>query len=196
MRYLEIRHGDRLFQSKAVYDFIFPGILAISTCILCYVLGIGFDIFSNEEFIKKITDLLTLMIVFYLAALAAVATFDRKGIDDPLRGGDAKLRLLDHTQNKIVVKILSYRQFISYLFGFLSFSSLCIYTFIIMMTMIWPEIKKSICNFPHIVFLTHHIFEPTISLLLAFGLWQLLITSMLGIYFLTERIQSLNDPHN
>jgi hypothetical protein len=130
IRYLGIKHGSSLFQSKAVYDFILPAALAILTCSAFAWLGIGFRILSNGEILKKITDLLTLMIVFYLAALAAVATFDRKGIDDPLKGGDATLRILNHSSDTFVVKKLTYRQFISYLFGYLSFLSLIMCTYL------------------------------------------------------------------
>lgn len=196
MRYLYIRHGDRIFQSKIVYDFILPVTLTLMTCSFFAWLDFGFDIFSNEDFVKKLTDLLTLMIVFYLAALAAVATFDRRGIDEPLRGGDATLKMLNHTTNTYVVKKLTYRQFISYLFGYLSFLSLIIYVFIMLTTLAWPALKTHYCHNDAIMYIVTTIINPAMCCLLSFGLWQLIVTSLLGIYFLTERIQSLNDAEN
>jgi hypothetical protein len=196
MKYLYIRHGDRLLQSKAVIDFIMPGICALVMCILFLWLDVRLAIFAHEEFIKRLTDLLALLIAFYMAALAAVATFERKGIDDPLKGGDATLRVLHHDTNTYSQKALSYRQFISYLFGYLSFICLCLYIFISVVSLGWPALEKHyICN-AVITDILVNIVDPVIFFLVIFFVWQLTFTSLLGIYFLTERIQSLNDPEN
>ncbi len=73
LNYLRIRHGDTLFRSKAVYDFVFPIIFTGLTCGVFAWLGVSLAIFMHEELVKRLTDLLALMIVFYLAALAARA---------------------------------------------------------------------------------------------------------------------------
>ena len=96
IKYLRIRHGDSLLRSKRVYDFVLPGIFSACTCGTFWILGFRLSVFDHNELVKRILDLLALMIVFYVAALAAVATFERKGIDNPLRGGDAVLRVRNH----------------------------------------------------------------------------------------------------
>jgi hypothetical protein len=196
MKYLDIRHGESLLQSKKVYDFILPTIGALATCVILEWLDIRLAVFAHEEFIKKLTDLLALMIAFYMAALAAVATFERKGIDDPLKGGDATLRVLNHDTNKYVIKALSYRQFISYLFGYLSFLCLCLYITIAAILLVWPDLEKHFASSPTVSGILTNVADPVIFFLVIFFVWQLTFTSLLGIYFLTERIQSLNDPEN
>jgi len=195
INYLRIRHGDTLFRSKAVYDFVLPIILTLVTCVIFWWLGISQRIFDHKDLVKQLTDLLALMIVFYMAALAAVATFDRKGIDDPLKGGDALLRARHHDTGEAIDRKLSYRQFISYLFGYLSFLSLCLYIFIIVFALAWPVFEKHFAG-TRIEWYLESIADPAIFAVTFFAVWQLVITSLLGIYFLTERIQSLyEDSH-
>ncbi len=189
INYLRIRHGDRWFRSKKVYDFVFPIILTALTCGVFWLVGISLRVFDHEELIKRLTDLLALMIVFYMAALAAVATFDREGIDTPLKGGDALLKTRHHDTSEIVDRALTYRQFISYLFGYLSFLSLLLYIFIIVFGVGWPKFESYFTGRFH-SFL-ECVVDPIIFAATFFAVWQLVITSLLGIYFLTERIQSL-----
>jgi len=121
VRYLRIKHGDGVFHSKIAYDFLFPAILAVVTLAAFMWLDLSLSLTAHPELVKKITDLLTLMIVFYMAALAAVATFDREGIDNPLPDNDATLWVQNPDGGAWENKVLSYRKFISYLFGYLSF---------------------------------------------------------------------------
>src|SRR5665213_3486540 len=89
--YLRISHGPSLFQSKMVFDFVLPVLMTIATVAVCVWLGIPLAIFKHTAIVGRLQELLALMIVFYMAALAAVATYDREGIDDPLKGSDATL---------------------------------------------------------------------------------------------------------
>src|ERR1700692_889659 len=91
LNYLRIKHGYGIWHSKRVYDIVLPTAFAVITLFAFVILGITLSVFDHEELVKRILDLLGLMIVFYMAALAAVATFDRDGIDAPLKGGDAVL---------------------------------------------------------------------------------------------------------
>ena len=177
-------------------DFVLPFVLSALTCGAFYWLGIALAPFTHPEMLKRLTDLLALMIVFYMAALAAVATFERKGIDKGLKGEDAILFVRHHDGGHFVKKKLSYRQFISYLFGFLSFLSLNLYIFIVLISVAWPKLEKHFESHQHIIWVLKNVADPFTFFVLFFFVWQLIITSLLGIYFLTERIQTLNDPEN
>lgn len=196
VNYLRIRHGNSLFHSKRVYDFVFPLIFTAATCAIFNWLHLRLSVFENAELTKRVLDLLALMIVFYMAALAAVATFERKGIDAALKGGDAILFVRNHDGGAYVEKKLTYRQFISYLFGYLSFLSLCLYVVIIMLAVIWPELETHYKTHQRAHFILSYIANPAVFFLIVFAIWQLTFTSLLGIYFLTERIQTLNDSES
>jgi hypothetical protein len=192
MNYLRIRHGDDLFHSKAVYDFVLPAALSLATLGVFAALGTKISIFSNSELIKRVMDLLALMIAFYMAALAAVSTFDRKGIDAPLPDEDALLKKRQ-PDGRFADVALSYRQFISYCFGYLSFLSLCLYMFMIITSFVWEDIVKIFDTSSVLKSAFDYVVQPSIFLFTFFFIWQLMITSLLGIYFLTERIQTLNN---
>lgn len=191
--YLRIKHGRGFFHSKLIYDFVFPALLAVCTLAAFAWLGISFSLTAHPELVKRITDLLALMIVFYMAALAAVATFDRPGIDDLLPNNDATLWVKNPDGGAWEKKALSYRKFISYLFGYLSFSSLCLFVFLAFLDVGWESLEEHFAtnNIVHHA-LTAYV-DPLILLVTFFAIWQLLVTSLLGIYFLTERIQTLNE---
>lgn len=195
INYLRIRSGRDWLHSKRVYDFVLPIVLAALTCAYFRWLGISFAIFNHPVLIKRISDLLTLMIVFFMAALAAVATFDREGIDEPLEGEPATLKV-QNTENarQRITKILTYRQFISYLFGYLSFLSLVLYVYIMVCDDGWKKLEHYFKSVRWLYGILTDYVDPLLTFVLFTALWQLIITSLLGIYFLTERIQSLSKP--
>jgi hypothetical protein len=135
------------------------------------------------------SDLLTLMIVFYMAALAAVATFDREGIDNELEGDPATLRVREGGRR--VNKNLTYRQFVSYLFGYLAFLSLVLYIFVMAGATGWKKLEAHFQAQPDIHHALATYVDPLLSFMVFVLFWQLIVTSLLGIYFLTERIQTL-----
>jgi hypothetical protein len=194
LNYLKIRHGDGIFHSKATYDFVLPVIFSGLTFLAFWWLDIPLRIFANPEMTKRLTDLLQLMIVFYMAALAAVATFERKGIDEPLKGGDAILHVRRHDGGDLRPKKLSHREFICYLFGYLSFLSLILFVFITMGDVLWPRFEDQMATHHSLHWLLANVVDPIGLFVFFVAIWQLIFTSLLGIYFLTDRLQLLNDP--
>lgn len=193
-KYLFIRSGASPTQSKLAYDFIIPGFLTAATAGACIALGVPLSIAKIAGFVSGLSTLLALLIGFYMAALAAVATFHREGIDNLLRGDDAILMVRNPEGGKKKPKKLSYRQFISYLFGYLSLLSLSLYILLIFLDKAWPMISTKLESREIFGIQANLFIEPPIFIATTFATWQLLIVSMLGIYFLAERIQSLNDP--
>ena len=123
MRYLRIVQGGGLFSSKATYDLVLPAIIGLLATAAVWRFSFSLGLYAADGFIPGIINLLNLLIAFFIAALAAVATFDRPGLDDPLKGEPATMKRRD---KKGVVRdhILTHRQFICYLFGYLAFSSI------------------------------------------------------------------------
>ena len=194
IKYLRIRAGPSLFQSKVVYDFILPAALTVLTLVVLALLSVPVSVASLGKLLTEISTLLALLIGFYMAALAAVATFERRGIDGPLRGDDAILKTKRSSDGKIIHKKLTYRQFISYLFGYLSFVSIVLYALLIAVTKSWATLSVAATDSNHSRQFIAYVIEPVVFSIFVFFIWQLLIVSLLGIYFLSERIQSLNDP--
>lgn len=189
LNYLRIQHGRGIFHSKQTYDFVLPVIMALFVFMVFRCLKIEICITKNPDIIKRVGDLLQLLVAFYMAALAAVSTFDRKGLDEKLKGESATLLVRGKDGVRSRQKILTNRQFISYLFGYLSFLSLILFLFLIFFDAVWPKIELKFID----VSWVKHIGE-VISVLFFAALWQLVFVSLLGIYFLTDRLQVLDDP--
>lgn len=193
--YLRIHHGGSFFASKAVYDWVFPFALTTITIVICIFIKIPLVISGKSSIFSDLSSLLALLIAFYMAALAAVSTFGRVDIDQNLRGGDATLKVLNHETKMREPKSLSYRQFISYLFGYLSFLSLVLFVALMSFKALWPKIVN---------FSSEYVFwdlfvgrlEPILFSAFVFGFWQMLVSSLLGIYFLTDRIHTINEKHH
>ncbi|WP_156389220.1 hypothetical protein [Brevundimonas sp. Root1423] len=191
--YLRIRHGSGILASKAVYDFVLPALLTGLTVVVTLALDMRLSVFHNDKFFSSLSGLLSILIGFYMAALAAVATFDRAGIDNRLAGTDAKLRVRDPNGGEVKDKLLSYRQFISYLFGYASFLSFVIYACLLLLGSAWKRLEAVLASKPAVGWLMPDVLDPVSFVVIFFFLWQLFVTSLLGIYFLAERIQELHE---
>ena len=77
---------------------------------------------GNDSFLSGLLSCLNLLPGFYITALAAVATFNRKAMDEEIDGVTATLKAQENGQVKI--RSLTRRRFLCYLFGYLSFISL------------------------------------------------------------------------
>lgn len=197
-RYLRIRQGSGWLSSKATYDFVIPGIFAIVATFATWLFQFELGLFKDTGFIAGVINLLNLLIAFFIAALAAVATFDRPGLDDPMKGEPA---LMARRNSKGVVKdaILTHRQFICYLFGYLSFSSIMMLLALYTIRLIGPDAIQAL-NFDVTAGQVSIALRPIARLVgsavffLLFG--QIVVTMLLGIYFLADRFQFLDDPED
>lgn len=188
LRYLVIRQGDGWFASKATYDFLLPILLSLLTVSALYGLGIPVGFLSDKGIVVGIVSLLNLVIAFFIAALAAVATFDRKGLDDVMKGRPALLKLPTRSGEKKDYSLTN-RQFVCYLFGYLSFVSLFFLISIHFVRLFGPELFSRIPDsFCLIDFL-----KLAIAGIFFFVLWQIVVTMFLGIYFLCDRLQFMDN---
>lgn len=195
VRYLRIAQGTGLFSSKLTYDFVLPIIVAFLVTIIVQWFALPLGLHSQNSFVTGIIDLLNLLIAFFIAALAAVATFDRAGLDDRMKGEPAIMKRKT-TDGIIRDHILTHRQFICYLFGYLSFSSISLVLALFGLRLFGQHINFSI--YPAITnAAVVGALGKTLNFLgvflLLFIFSQIIITMLLGIYFLCDRLQFLND---
>lgn len=92
MRYLRIKQGDGWLSSKITYDAVIPASFALVATLATWYFDIALGFFSDSGFVPGIINLLNLLIAFFIAALAAVATFNRAGLDDPMKGEPATMK--------------------------------------------------------------------------------------------------------
>lgn len=105
-----------------------------------------------------------------------------------MKGEAATLRRRN-SRGVIVEKVLSHRQFVCYLFGFLSFTTLAMLIGIYSVRMFESEIRLLIEMYDWLALFG----KPVVAGLFFFVLSQMTVTMLLGVYFLCDRLQFLDD---
>ncbi|MGA8121306.1 hypothetical protein [Rouxiella badensis] len=166
---------------KKAYDWYIPLALMIISMVYFYLLKIPFtDLSKDNGFIKTVVSFITSLPGFYIAALAAIATFNREQIDYPLIGenGAPFIEIVVTKENGRTVNSqeeLTRRLFLCMLFAFLTALSIII----IMLNAFASPVLAAYPNF-----VLHFIY----SCVFIFLTWQLLVTTFFGLYYLGNRI--------
>jgi hypothetical protein len=188
-RYLRIKQGHDILHSKVVFDWVFPIVLALISSSVTMFFPTKGTIFSEHGIIGGFQRLLELLIPFYIVALAAVATFERKGLDDVMKGHPAVLTLR-RASGERAEHFLTRRQFICYLFGYLASCSLCLFV-IILMCGLWEEKLARMAMVVFGAWITY--MKVVVLLVFLIPIWQIIITTLLGVFFMSERLQVMSD---
>lgn len=170
LNYLRIKHHQ-----KRLVDVVLPIVFALLICIAFYLLPKPVALLGQNGLISSLSGFLQVLAGFFIAALGAIATFPNKDIDEPTDGIPLKLNEL----------VLTRRQFLSYMFGFLAFTS---FTLVLLS-------KIVLSAEPNIVHLLSNISEQyRLWFKLSFTLFyftifnSLLFTTLFGLHYLTEKI--------
>lgn len=176
--YLRIRH-----KQKSIVDWILP--LGFSALSILTISMIGehssIKIYEEGGLLSKILAFTQSLPGFYIAALAAIATFNKKGIDAVMPTPAPKLDTL--RQGRKVTIELTRRMFLCMMFAFLTAESIAITAFIIFGQSLHTPIIYTDTT-------THQksILSVTYVSLILFMFWQMIITTMWGLYYLGDRI--------
>lgn len=173
--YLRIRHPQ-----KWVYDFLIPLVATIILWGLLWSLPLPIDFVGNGGLIDIFTGLLQILIGFYIAAAAAIATFDRQAMDQPMEGIAPELKI--RVRGQTVTERLTRRRFLSFLFGYLSLLSFILYLLGAFVDLLEPNIVALV---PHGII---QLVRWTSLFIYLFFACNLVVTTLLGLYYMTERI--------
>ena len=168
--YLRISHDD-----KWIYDWLIPSIFTFLSLIWIYVFVPFGKIGGDNGLIAGITGFVSGLPGFFIAALAAVATFNRNDIDQPM-ANPPKIEILHHGHPLMVE--MTRRRFLCVLFSYLTAVSL----FLTLGTKICLASSVSPDYFIPMSWIGISIFT--------FVLWQMLIATVLGLYYLGERLHT------
>lgn len=175
LNYLRIQHSQ-----KYLFDYFIPLVIALILLMGLMASLIPINIFGNNGLISVITGLIQILVGFYIAALAAVATFQKEGLDSFLAGEGATLFV--KRQGIIKPVQLTRRKFVCYLFGYLAFVGIALYFIGSASNLISESLKATIpisCLFiAKWFFVFCYLFASS----------NLVITTLLGLHYLTDRI--------
>jgi len=175
INYLRINHPI-----KRWFDYIIP--LFLTACIFLALFYLPKEplLFGDNGLIFIITDLIKILVGFYIASLAAVATFQRPEMDNPLSGNPATLSVKRRGKSKVLD--LSRRQFLCYLFGYLAFIGMVIY---------FTGAASSLLadNFRIIIPIAYKAYAKwSFVFFYIFITMNMLTTTLLGLHYMTDRI--------
>lgn len=177
LNFLRIRHPYAL-RYNAIYPAVATGIVAIPIIL-------GGDIsehFKSAGFIPSLIPVLSILAPFYIASLAAVSTFGGpEFFDEPFRMNmPVTLQITGDGGDWNQIDITP-RYFLSLLFGYCSVASIGLLIFTIFSNLI----AKACTKIPWDL-------EPwalgMLLILFVFALFQLILSTLLGIYYLADRI--------
>ncbi len=112
MAYLQVRHP-----TKQLYDYWLPAVLGTIAAALVLFAGVRVNVFGDNGIVYGVNQLLQLLVGFYVAALAAVATFQSDTMDEPTSGDPLVLGS----------ELLTRRRFVCLLFGHLAVVGFMLY---------------------------------------------------------------------
>jgi hypothetical protein len=169
-RYLAVRH-----EVKRRIDYGWPLALAALTMGTLWLLPVASQVLGEGGYLKGVRELIALFAAFFVVALAAVSTFDRPTLDMVMEGTPPTLDGRDLTR----------RQFVCRLFGYLAALSFVLFLMSVAAEIVAPSFRYWFS--PHILWWI----RAVLGTLFAFGFWNMVATTFLGIWFLIERVHLL-----
>lgn len=171
LRYWQIRHPV-----KRLWDIIFPTVGATLLTATLFLWPSIPSAYADDGYLAGLQNLYAILGGFFIAALTLVSTADTKAFRQPLTGSPAPRFKLEKAP-------LNRRRFLCFLFGYLAFSSFSLYA-IGFLALLLADGAREIIGLQ-----ARTIFSALFLLVYNFWLSQLFVSTMLGLYYFTDRLQ-------
>jgi hypothetical protein len=163
------------------FQWIYPIIFCITLQIIFWLLPSKPHIFGDAGIVNSTNGLLNTLIGFYLAALAAIASFPNNALDLNMKGRTPEIYL--NRGGKKILEKLTRRRFLCILFGYCTFVSIFIYFLGVISSFLLP----SLLSIPFFIKWKYFFKFGWLSIYL-FLSSSLLITTLLGLHYLVDRM--------
>ncbi len=187
LRYLRLENA---YGSYLVRRDTLPTLLLMLILCAPFIIIGGTNYFHKDGFVDKLSAFSGVLTGFYVAALIAVATFSPKleGLDVPITQGEIRQpRAPDSEKGDLLTR----REYVCYMFGYLAFVSLILSISCIMTVVISPGFGDF--GFPIAAGLAsmdipHGLMRAVAICAVSLPLSSLAITTVRGLYYLVERL--------
>ncbi|MGV3170508.1 hypothetical protein ACEE45_09280 [Proteus vulgaris] len=179
LKYLTIKHEE-----KRWYDIWYPLAASLIVVLVYWFIDKPFSILGKNGLIPQINGLLQILIGFYIASLAAIATFSNKNIDSVMAGTPPTVK--EKVNGKYRAIPLIRRRFLCYLFGYLALAGFILFGVGLIMILFSPQLEHSVSMIHYDSALK--IFKTLFVWGYTFALANIVSTTLLGLYYLTVRI--------
>lgn len=179
VQYLAIKHP-----AKKVIDWYLPIVLSLVSVGFGLLGHKTFNVFGTGGTVSAVLGFVQNLPGFYIAALAAIATFGRHDIDAEMPG-DPPPRLRTVTNSGVPNLIrLTRRRFLCLLFAFLTVECVVLTLTSIALLATAPAVATLLQSRPML-----HLGAFALALFVySLILWQLLVATLWGLYYLGDRI--------
>lgn len=160
-----------------LFQWTIPGFLAVLSVFLYWQADTKPQLFVDKGIVISINGLLSILIAFYIAALAAVAAFPNPILDQTMKGRPPELHTTRGGHPHI--ELMTRRRFMAILFGYSSFLSIVIYA-LGLASLSAYGVSTSFNNDSNLAYFLVAIYS--------FILASLLSTTMLGLHYLIDRM--------
>lgn len=182
--YLQIEHPE-----KEKFDWHIPAILSACTTALFILFANVDSVFIKDGLVDKLISLLQILPGFYIAALAAIATFQKPNIDELMPDPTPSVEIMIRGEQNCIK--LTRRRFLSMLFSFLAAESIILCFFMIFL--LQAEFKPVIATWLDFFPVTYLKLWRGLGLAtVLFFFWQIVTASLLGLYYLGDRLHQPN----
>ena len=123
-----------------VYQWQLPAILSAIAVIAYYALPVSPPVFTDKGLVNTVNGLLNTLIGFYIAALAAVATFPNASLDAKMKGRAPTITTF--RQDQTFEETLTRRRFLVILFGYCAFISIMLFALGVISLLVAPSFSK------------------------------------------------------
>ena len=117
--FLFLIESSKFSESKRILEFIVPIFFAVGYTLIYIAYSEIFATDILEYFDTKLFSVMSFMVPFHLAALAILASIRSDVLDSMLAGQNASIRVWSNAEQKIILKDLKLREYISLLIGYL-----------------------------------------------------------------------------
>jgi hypothetical protein len=159
------------------YQWTLPVAITALALLGFYLLPAKPPLFTEKGLVNTINGLLDTLIGFYIAALAAVATFSNPALDQTMKGRAPTIST--YRQGERTVEKLTRRRFLVMLFGYCAFLSIMLFSLGVVSQLVAPSLARA-AWLSALKFAWLSVYFSMAS--------SLLIVTLLGLHYLVDRM--------
>ena len=163
------------------YQWIYPTAAFAIVFVCFHLFGNRFITFDPVKLISEINSWMGLLVAFYIAALAAVASFTSENLDKVMKGRTPTLTVV--RQSKTTTEPLTRRRFLAVLFGYCATLSILLYIFGILLIHVSITLP-----YPAWINAALRKLELCAWAVYTWMLCSLLVATFLGLHYLVDRM--------
>lgn len=170
-----------------------PGAITIALTLLYFVLPKQPDIIGDKRYLDYLLQIVGILPGFYIAALAAGATFANPSLDEPMPGKRPPTLKISR-MGQSYEDVPTIRIFICHLFAYLSATSLVLAFALLLCIELNPSMEYLTATFENIRFVVFATKSAQALAVMAvtFYVAKLAVVTLHGLYFLAERMHLAN----